>query len=57
MTTLQKVKNVLNLKLPNWAGVISAVVVISLVLALIIVLTFPVQVGNFILDHGPEFLQ
>jgi hypothetical protein len=57
MSLLQKINVILSFKLPNWLGIVCAVVVISLVLILIISLIFPEQVGNFISDYGFDFLQ
>jgi uncharacterized protein involved in cysteine biosynthesis len=57
MSLLQKIKQILAIKVPNWVGVLCYAVLVILILVLVFVLAFPGQVDNFIIEHDTKFLQ
>lgn len=57
MTFLGRIRQTLSLKVPNQVGVLCYIVLTVLVLILALVLLFPEQTGNFIIEHDIRFLQ
>ena len=57
MSFLRKLRKILSIRVPNWVGYLCYTLLILAALALIYVLLFPEQVGNFIIEHDIKFLQ
>jgi len=57
MTILRKLRGVLSIMMPNWVGILCYSVMAILVIILTLVLIFPEETGNFIIEHDIRFLQ
>jgi uncharacterized protein involved in cysteine biosynthesis len=56
MNLLQRLKQILAIRIPNWVGILCYSVMAILVIVLALVLIFPEETGNFIIEHDIRFL-
>jgi len=57
MTILHKSRRILSIMMPNWVGILCYSVLAILVIILSLVMIFPEETGNFIIEHDIRFLQ